>query len=166
MEAQNDQYNVRQNQMMEYVRLCRPDLFTRSGLSGPSDHLFRTGEHHHRPWEQLSIRGTTPSVPLEQRQRPGEQPGIPEEKLFGPSSRYRCGEQPSRHGPTHFIPLEQRQRLVEHPGRSEELLFGPADQLYISRDHLNRPQNNCTPGTGTEVWDWIPRPPESRFNMD
>ncbi|XP_026389265.1 uncharacterized protein LOC113284077 isoform X1 [Papaver somniferum] len=55
MEAKNDQYNVRQNQMMEYVRLCRPDLFTRLGLSGPSDHLFRTGEHHHRPWEKLSL---------------------------------------------------------------------------------------------------------------
>ncbi|RZC59808.1 hypothetical protein C5167_007111 [Papaver somniferum] len=67
MEAQNEQYNMRQNQMMEYVKLCRPDLFTRTGqLSGPSDHLFRTGEHHHRLWEQLSIHGTTPFIPLEQ----------------------------------------------------------------------------------------------------
>ncbi|RZC62145.1 hypothetical protein C5167_023930 [Papaver somniferum] len=70
-------------------RMEAPDLFTRSGLSGPSDHLFRTGEHHHRPWEQLSIRGPTPYVPLEQRQRPGEQPGIPGKNFFGPSSRYR-----------------------------------------------------------------------------
>ncbi|XP_026435958.1 uncharacterized protein LOC113333755 isoform X2 [Papaver somniferum] len=139
MEAQNDQYNVRQNQMMEYVRLCRPDLFTRSGqLSGSSHHLFRTGEHHHRPWEQLSIHGPTPFIPLEQRRRPCEQPGIPEEQLFGPSPRYRSGEQPSRHGPTNFIPLEQRQRPVEHPGRPEEQLFGHAEPLYRSGEHPNR----------------------------
>ncbi|RZC63547.1 hypothetical protein C5167_025318 [Papaver somniferum] len=148
MEAKNDQYNVRQNQMMETFR----SPFQNWGASSQT-----LGE-------------TISSVPLEQRQRPGEQPGIPEEQLFGPSSRYRCGEQPSRHGPTPFLPLEQRQRLVEHPGRPEELLFGPADPLYISRDHLNRPQNNCkclfldnkgTQGTGTDVWDWIHRPPES-----
>ncbi|KAI3903710.1 hypothetical protein MKW98_032364 [Papaver atlanticum] len=128
--------------MIEYVRWCRPDLFTRSGqLSGPSDHLFRTGEHHHRPWEQLSRHGPTPFIPLEQRQRPGEQPGRSEEQHFGPAeSLYMPGEQ---------------------PGRPEELLFGPAEPLYIPRDQLNRPQNDCTRGPGTNIWDWIPRPSES-----
>ncbi|RZC77845.1 hypothetical protein C5167_002037 [Papaver somniferum] len=144
MEAQNEQYYMRQNKMMEYVRLYRPDLFTRSAqLSGPSDHLFRTGEHH-RPWDQLSIHGPMPFIPLEQRQRPGEQPGRPEERFFGPAGPlYRPGEHPNRHGETPFIPLEQRQRPGEQPGRPQELLFGPAEPLYISRDKLNKPQNDC-----------------------
>ncbi|KAI3842635.1 hypothetical protein MKX03_027299 [Papaver bracteatum] len=140
------------------------DLFTRSGqLSGPSDHLFRTGEHHHRPWEHLSIHGPTPFIPLKQCQRPGEQPGRPEEQLFGPAEQlYRPGEHPNRHGATHFLPLEQPQRPGEQPGRPQELLFGPAEPLYISRDQLNRPQNDSgTRGTGTDVWDWIPRLPGS-----
>ncbi|KAI3982094.1 hypothetical protein MKX01_019000, partial [Papaver californicum] len=67
MKAQYEEYNNRQNQIMEYLRLCRPDLFTRPGqLSGPSDHLFRTGEHHHRPWEQLPRHGMQPFIPMEQ----------------------------------------------------------------------------------------------------
>ncbi|RZC68436.1 hypothetical protein C5167_031688 [Papaver somniferum] len=49
-----------------------------------------------------------------------------------------------------FTPLDQRQR-------PQELLFGPAELLYISRDQLNRPQNDCTWVTGIDVWDWIPR---------
>ncbi|RZC91750.1 hypothetical protein C5167_027812 [Papaver somniferum] len=121
--------------------------------------------------EQLSIHGPTPFIPLEQRQRPGEKPGRPEEQLFGPAKPlYRPGEHPNRLGATPFIPLEQRQRPGEQPGRPHKLLFGPAEPLYISRDQLNKPQNDCkslfldnkgTRGTGTDVWDWIPRPPGS-----
>ncbi|KAI3850567.1 hypothetical protein MKX03_004003 [Papaver bracteatum] len=132
-------------------------------ISGSSDHLFRTGEHHHRPWEQLSIHRPTPFIPLEQRQRPGEHPGRPEEQLFGPAvALYRPGQHPNRHEATPFIPLEQCQRHGEHPRRPRELLFGPEEPLYISMDQLNRPQNDSgTRGTKTDVWDWIPRPPGS-----
>ncbi|XP_026377629.1 uncharacterized protein LOC113271920 [Papaver somniferum] len=70
----------------------------------------------------------------------------------------------NRHAATPFIPLDQRQR-------PQDLLFGPAELLYISRDQLNIPQNDCkspildnkggTWVTGTNVWDRIPRSPVS-----
>ncbi|XP_026411424.1 uncharacterized protein LOC113306723 [Papaver somniferum] len=101
----------------------------------PEEQIFRHLSFY-RLGEQPSRHGPMPFIPLEKRQRLGEQPGRPEEQIFGPAEPlYRPGKQPNRHAATPFIPLDQRQR-------PQELLFGPAELLYISRDQLNRPQND------------------------
>ncbi|XP_026433354.1 uncharacterized protein LOC113330735 isoform X2 [Papaver somniferum] len=91
MKAQYEQYNMRQNQIMEYVRLCRPELFTRPRqLSGLLDHFIRNGEHQHRPWEQLPRHRSTAFIPLEQRKRPGEHPSRPRRNSLDLRRHFTC----------------------------------------------------------------------------
>ncbi|MCL7039546.1 hypothetical protein MKW94_023216, partial [Papaver nudicaule] len=84
MKAIQEEHNIHWNQMMEAVRLCRPDLFPIPGqFSGPSDHLFMS----YRPVEQ-------PRRPLEQPYKPLEQPHRPGEQLFQSGEPvYKPGDQ-------------------------------------------------------------------------
>ncbi|KAI3894079.1 hypothetical protein MKX03_013276, partial [Papaver bracteatum] len=109
LKSQDEEAKIRENKMLEYVRLCcRPEHVLSPGqFSGPSDYHFRPAQPLFAPWEQ-------PYRPLEQLNRSGEQPYRHEEHLVRHANQpYRLEEQLVR-------PAEQSNRIKE--------------QLYISQN--------------------------------
>ncbi|MCL7034468.1 hypothetical protein MKW94_008097 [Papaver nudicaule] len=94
LKAQQDEYNRSHHQMLEYVRLVRPELFTiPRQLSGPSDHLFmnyRLGGQPHRNLEQ-------PCGPLERPYRSEEQLFQPEEQAYRPGDQLNRSQNDCKH---------------------------------------------------------------------
>ncbi|MCL7024599.1 hypothetical protein MKW94_029309, partial [Papaver nudicaule] len=87
LKAQQDEYNRSHQQMLQYFRFGRADLFTiPRQLSGPSDHLFMNYG-----------LGEQPRINLEQPCGPLERPYRSEEQLFQPGEQaYRPGDQLNR----------------------------------------------------------------------
>ncbi|RZC63565.1 hypothetical protein C5167_025305 [Papaver somniferum] len=108
LKACDEEDKMRENKMLEYVRLCyRPGHVLSPGqFSGPSDYHFRPAQPLFAPWEQ-------PYRPLDQHNGSEEQPYRHVERLVRPAN------QPYKHEEQLVRPAEQSNRIEEQLYRSQ-----------------------------------------------